>query len=177
MVIALQQEVQVDATGRALITCPQCHYAKHVNVAQHTTLHMPLRGKCRCGYRFDILLDTRHIPRKHTHLPGIFSSISTLEKLSSQEVISMTVVDLSLEGLGFVMRAPHHIHQEDVLRVTFILDDAMKTIVSKAATIRWVQDTHVGAAFCYTNALQDELRSYFAPATLPGHLPPGILPG
>lgn len=122
-----------------------------------------------------ILLDTRQVLRKKTRLPGIFSSISSLEKLSSQEVVSITVVDLSLEGLGFTMRTPHKIHASDVLKITFILDNAAKTIVSKAATIRWVHGIHVGAVFCYTNALQDELRSYFTVHPLP-HEAPGLFP-
>ena len=59
----------------------------------------------------------------------------------------MTVEDLSRTGLGFRTKTDHNICVQDLIRVSFILDDNKHSEVNKSAVVRRVHDDFVGAEF------------------------------
>ena len=59
----------------------------------------------------------------------------------------MTVEDISRTGLGFRTVCGHTILVNDVLSVTFTLDDKQKTDIRKSVRVRRSDDRFIGAEF------------------------------
>ena len=67
----------------------------------------------------------------------------------------MIVEDLSRTGLGFRTRYRHTIQVNDVLSITFTLDDKQKTDIRKSVRVRRVNDRFIGAEFVDHDAYTD----------------------
>ena len=57
------------------------------------------------------------------------------------------VKDISRQGLGFLMLSVCDIKIGDILEVTFRLDDANKTVISKQVEVKSILDLFVGCQF------------------------------
>ena len=59
----------------------------------------------------------------------------------------MVVEDISRTGIGFRTVGGHAILVNDVLSVTFTLDDKQKTDIRKSVRVRRIDDRFIGAEF------------------------------
>ena len=59
----------------------------------------------------------------------------------------MLVEDISRTGLGLRTLYKHTVMDNDVLAVTFTLDDQQKTNIRKSVRVRRVDDYYIGAEF------------------------------
>ncbi len=137
------EKVFVSADSTATFVCPECSRARTEDVSLYLEADRPLKAKisCKCGHRFETMVDRRKHYRKPTNLVGIY--------LIEEKAVTgqMTVKDISRGGLKF------HIHTKPAFQVgnrvvvEFRLDDRNKTMVSKPVIIRKIKEGYVGAQF------------------------------
>ena len=146
----------------ASITCPQCQHVKVANVEQYIGVRKPLKIKCRCGWRFHAILETRRFYRKQVNLRGHYT------KLNSRNSGPMIVENLSMSGLGFRLRVQHTIEVGDRVHVRFVLDNRLQTEIVTDIMVRIVikqaAGTFIGGEFCNNTASYNELAWYLHPS-------------
>jgi hypothetical protein len=133
-----------DAEGKVVLHCPVCEKSRR-EPAAHFPSNVPFRVDCPCGASYEIEIEVRKYFRKPIEFDGLLSRI---EPEGSSEKIS--IVNLSYGGCGFNASAKHGLQLGERIRITFTLDDAMKTIIRKEATVRFVKGRYVGCEFVQT---------------------------
>jgi len=134
-------KVFIDENNRALIICPKCGFERNVDATSLKTETNIVSIKCRCRETFQIALEYRKHYRKEVRLSGEYIAPKRKER---GEVI---IRELSLTGIRFESMRPHRISIDDVLEMKFILDNPLKSEISKLAKVIWVKDRIVGANF------------------------------
>jgi hypothetical protein len=146
----------------ANITCPRCDHVQVANVGQYRGVRKPLKIKCRCGWVFHAILETRRFYRKQVNLRGHYA------RLGSHHYAPMLVENLSMSGLGFRLRVQHAIEVGDVGHVRFVLDNQPQTEIVANITVRIVlkqaTGTFIGGEFCHITASCKELAWYLHPS-------------
>ena len=128
------------------LVCPQCHRSKVLEATVVKDLPQPLKVRCPCGATFGVNLIIRQFYRKQTRLPGTYGK-HDLQLTKMLEQGRMIVEDISRTGLGFRTLYSHTILVNDVLSITFALDDTQKTDIRKSVRVRRIDDRFIGAEF------------------------------
>ena len=140
------------------LVCEQCGKTKVMHVSDCPHIGKPLKARCDCGHVFSIRIEGRKFYRKPTTLPGTYVKIG--EHISQGLEIGTTMVaDLSRGGLRLRTRSMHTCQVEDIIRVSFHLDDRRHTAVNKMAVVKWVDAYGVGVAFLDFEAYNDTNRA------------------
>lgn len=154
-------KLYVNVEDHASITCPKCNSVKVANVKPYKGSRKPLTIKCRCGWVFHGILETRKYYRKYVKLSGSY------RQAGSHNYGPMVVENLSMSGVGFRTRVPQPLHVGDILTVTFVLDNKARTEITKDVVVKLVSkqitDTFVGTAFRNPQAFYKELAWYLQP--------------
>jgi len=117
-----------------------------------------LKVKCDiCNKAFHVKLDLRKYYRINVNLPG-----KILDSQSEKHIDDVTIVSLSLGGVGFVINNNLTIKNEDVYRIKFQLDDEYNSVVYEEIIIKRVEDRFVGAAFYHSDRYNHELDFYIS---------------
>lgn len=149
----------------ATLVCEQCGRTRVIKISEVKTTGTPRKVRCRCSHVFFISIEMRKFYRKQTKLPGEYTYIS--KNISNRpEKGRMIVENLSKGGLGFSTERPHNLRVQDMLCVTFNLDDDKRSKVSKRAVVKWVKVYFVGAEFLDLDTYSEANRalgSYFMP--------------
>ena len=148
------KKVYVDDTNQATIICPKCGFEKNVDVTDFKDTKKKLKAKCKCGETHRFTIEFRKKYRKDVRLPGEYI---IQEKGEKGEII---IRALSLTGIRFESMRPHQISAGDMLEMKFILDNPMKSEISKLAKVIWVKDRVVGANFSETELYAKVLGFY-----------------
>jgi hypothetical protein len=148
------KKVFVDDTNQATIICPKCGLKKDVDVTNFKNTQKKLRAKCRCGEVFRVILEFRRHRRKKVRLNGEYSVIGSYER---GEII---LEDISAGGIRFESLKPHYISRNDIVILTFKLDNTMKTEIQKVVKIIWIVDRTVGSQYVGQERLEPKLESY-----------------
>ena len=148
------RKVFVDDTSQATIICPKCGLKKNVSVRSFKDTHKRMKATCQCGEVFRVTLEFRKHPRKKVHLNGEYSIVGSKER---GEII---IEDISLGGVRFASLKPHYISRNDMVILTFKLDNTMKTEIQKVVKIIWIVDRTVGVQYIDQKPLEPELESY-----------------
>ena len=128
------------------LVCEQCRRSKALDAAVVKDLPQPLKVRCPCGATFGVNIIIRQFYRKKTRLLGTYVKHDPqTNKILEQG--RMTVEDISRTGLGFRTVCGHTILVNDVLSVTFTLDDKQKTDIRKSVRVRRSDDRFIGAEF------------------------------
>ena len=128
------------------LVCEQCRRSKALDAAVVKDLPQPLKVRCPCGATFGVNIIIRQFYRKKTRLLGTYVKHDPqTNKILEQG--RMTVEDISRTGLGFRTMCGHTILVNDVLSVTFTLDDKQKTDIRKSVRVRRIDDRFIGAEF------------------------------
>jgi PilZ domain len=128
------------------LVCEQCRRRKALDAAVVKDLPQPLKVRCPCGATFGVNIIIRQFYRKKTRLLGTYVKHDPqTNKILEQG--RMTVEDISRTGLGFRTVCGHTILVNDVLSVTFALDDKQKTDIRKSVRVRRSDDRFIGAEF------------------------------
>jgi hypothetical protein len=93
--------------------------------------------RCRCGEIFKARVEFRKHYRKEVKLGGIYKNLQTGQQGK------ITVVDLSLGGIGFKTFADHDFQAGDSLEVNFNLDDKKTSTVTLKVEVIRTQDQYV----------------------------------
>jgi len=139
------------------LVCPQCHRSKVLEATVVKDLPQPLKVRCPCGATFGVNIIIRQFYRKQTRLPGTYGKHDpqTHKILGRGRII---VEDISRTGLGFRTLDRHTIQVNDVLSITFALDDKQKTDIQKSVRVRRIDDRFIGAEFIDHDAYTDTNR-------------------
>jgi len=147
-------KVYVDENNRALIICPKCGFEKNVDAMKYRNPTNIVTGKCKCKETFQFSIEYRKNHRKEVRLSGEYITPKNRER---GEVI---IRELSLTGIRFESMRPHRISIDDMLEMKFILDNPMRSEISKLAKVIWVKDRIVGANFSETELYAQALGFY-----------------
>jgi hypothetical protein len=71
----------------------------------------------------------------------------TYAHLGSTTVESILIISLSRSGISFRTLLPHHLHVDDVVEISFILNNEHQTSLILKASICWIEQRTVGAIF------------------------------
>lgn len=150
----------VNVENQASITCPQCNTVKVANVGPFKGSRKPLTVKCRCGWIFHAILETRKFYRKSVHLIGHYA------KAGTPNYVRMVVENLSLSGIGFRVKGRTTVKIGDRLIIKVALNNKAQTEIVKEITVRVVKqtdDAFIGGEFCDTRTFYKELAWYLNP--------------
>ena len=153
----VMETVYLDQTGAGAVTCPGCGRKKNLDVSRFLNVSRAVRAKCTCGHSFHICLEKRQQYRKTVSLHG-----SYLRQGPPKEVGELLIQDISRSGVGFRTNFKNTLKPEDTLKLTFTLDDADGTVITKNAVVKWVADRKIGAEFC-DGVLNRALAFYLMP--------------
>ena len=113
-----------------------------------------MRIRCRCQWIFTIQLETRSFYRKAPRLQGRYV------KPQRGDFELLTVEDISFTGIHFRTRFSHDLQVEDILHVTFVLDNSARSELTKAVTVKHINGRQIGAEFCERQAFDTEPTYY-----------------
>ena len=142
---------------RVALVCAQCRRSTVLNAAAVKDLPQPLKIQCPCGVTFGVNIVIRQFYRKKTQLLGTYVKYD-FQTPQILEQGRMIVEDISRKGLGFRTIYRHTILVNDVLSITFTLDDKQKTDIRKSVRIRRIDDRFIGAEFVDHDAYTDTNR-------------------
>ena len=110
------------------------------------------------GCNFAVSVEHRDFYRKRTNLEGSYSHLSNGGKNER-----MQVLNLSIGGIGFATRNFNALSVGDRIKMNFILDDAMQSIVRKEGVVRHAYRNYVGCEFTDTENVDKNLAFYLMP--------------
>jgi hypothetical protein len=139
------------------LVCEQCRRSKVLYAADVKSLPQPLKVRCSCGATFEVNIIIRQFYRKKTRLPGTYVKHDPRTN-KILERARMIVEDISQTGLGLCTLSRHTILVNDVLSVTFTLDDTQKTAIRKFVRVRRIDHRFIGAEFVDHGAYTDTNR-------------------
>jgi hypothetical protein len=126
----------------AVISCPHCGLQKSVPVDSFKGSKSTVKIKCGCKNVFTVNLEFRKRVRKRTSLRGSYTNHSQLNKRGS-----ITVKNISVDGLEFSSMDVQSFRVDDELTVEFTLDDEQRSEITKGVIVRDVRKSTVGCEF------------------------------
>jgi len=155
----MAETVYITTSNTAVFRCPKCQRAKTLDVSTFGEFKSPLRFKltCPCGHVASAILEKRKRYRKGSHLPGTYVHYVDGQPRGKG---TLTVKDLSTNGMKLVLSAIGTIAPGDLLKIEFRLDDANRSLVQKKVVVRNISDNIVGTEFAATEALDKALGFY-----------------
>jgi hypothetical protein len=147
----------VNEKNEATIRCGACGRKKTADVGQYKDAGKKMKVTCPCGAAFLVAFELRRHYRKLVNLMGHFSRDG-----ADANVAAMSIVNVSLAGIGIRTVYDHALQLNDVIRVTFELDDGRKSKISRNAIVRKIDGRTIGAEFC-DNKNDSALAFYLLP--------------
>ncbi len=139
------------------LVCEQCRRRTVLKAAAVQDLPQPLTIQCPCGATFGVTIGIRQFYRKKIRLLGRYVKYDP-QRDHILEQGRMIVEDISRTGLRLRTMCRHTILVNDVLSVTFTLDDKQKTAIQKSVRVRRIDDCFIGAEFVDHDAYTDTNR-------------------
>ena len=138
------------------IICPGCGTMRHGSLRRIRVLKHSFPVRCNCGSRFNVVLELRKAYRKATYLLG------TCRRPAS-DPLPVVIENLSLGGVGFSLDPDKKLRVGERITISFLLDDARKTPVTRRATVRHVHDGYAGCEFHSHSCSDGDLGFYLMP--------------
>lgn len=152
-----------DHQGTAEISCPRCQKVSKVALADLGHKHRS-KVKCVCSNIFLAELEFRDKYRKRVDFPGFFEVIDREQDIEKdganvrwesvhidRKVPNCLIIDISRNGVGFIVLDDQQIKVRDVVRLSFKLDNAAGTEINQTCLIRHVTDSFVGSKMIREN--------------------------
>jgi hypothetical protein len=155
----MEEKLFITSENTVVFRCPHCQRTKTVGVATLGDLARPLRFrlKCPCGQVTSSVIDKRRRFRKETSFPGTYVHYVDGQPRGKG---SLTVKDLSVNGMKLMIASGEAFNRGDVLKVAFKLDDAKRSLVEKKVVIRSISPPFFGTEFAPTETLDKALGFY-----------------
>lgn len=149
------QKAFLNYKNEATADCPGCFTTHAVFfIALDENSHDKIRIDCPCGCRFDIELDARRAYRKKVCIPGICVD------MDSGKPWKMTIVDLSISGVGIKTQQKTRLRGEQQIEIKFVLNNEKLKEISKTAIIKRIKSNFIGAEFSDIESHFEELSNY-----------------
>ena len=150
-------EIRIFANNnQATFICPKCDVTRTADVSKllKFEIQIKINCKCKCGHQFKSIIERRKFYRKDIDIKGFFYSLNDFKKTF------MTIKDISRSGCKIKINSYNNgfLFGEKVF-LEFNLDDSLKSLIRKEATIRSVNGTYIGIEFD-TIDQYDRLGSY-----------------
>lgn len=152
------QAIYTNISDTVMLVCEQCGRTKALPAAVVKDLPQPLKVRCPCGETFGVTIAIRKFYRKKTRLSGTYVK----RDVKTNKIVEqgrMVVEDISRTGIGIRTMYKHAIGVNDVLLITFALDDKQKTAIQKSVRVRRVGECIIGAEFTDHDAYTEENRA------------------
>jgi hypothetical protein len=149
----------VGADSTAVIRCDRCQRSKKIDVSNYSEIKRALRLsiKCGCGHVTTAVLEKRRVFRKETNFEGTY--IHYVNGRPKGKGL-LAVKDISKNGLKLKIATPDAMAIGDLLKVSFHLDDARRSLIQKRVIIRNIKPSLIGAEFAPTESLDKSLGFY-----------------
>jgi hypothetical protein len=138
-------EIRIFANGnQAVFICPKCDVTRTADVSKllNFEIQIKINCKCKCGHTFKAIIERRKFYRKDSELPGFFYSLNDLKKTF------MVVKDISRSGCRLKMNPTNNTFTiGERIFLEFSLDDSLKSLIRKEATIRSNSGDCIGIEF------------------------------
>lgn len=150
------RKVMVKDGDVAIITCPFCHKTKKLSVLKYKENgKRELKIKCSCDRMFSTCLECRKHYRKPLKLLGKSINLS-----NHRETHDFIIKNISLGGIGFCTFKNHRTKKDDLLQVSFHINDVKHTLIDTRVTVRSATNDHVGCEFESTDKFKTSLGFY-----------------
>ncbi len=146
--------------GKATILCPRSGYSKQLDARADKRLAHPMGFLCPCGEIIRFRIEFRKSYRKRVNLSGEYTNLRRRKKGW------MYIKDISFGGVGFMAQIDpdeqkdHGISPQDLLELSFWLDDRLGTEILRRVVVRFVRDNCIGTQFSERRAHDKELGFY-----------------
>ncbi|THB63633.1 MAG: PilZ domain-containing protein [Desulfovibrio sp.] len=141
-------------TATVTLVCPHCGHDQAIALNRLDSNKKLFGVKCHCGRKYASCLEFRRDFRKDVELQGVY------ELESSGQAGLMTVVDVSLSGVGFHPSQGPELDPGDLVKVSFRLDTRTTPEIKRQVEIMNLHQGHVGARFTNVEGLNKELGFY-----------------
>ncbi len=143
--------------GRGLISCPFCGFGKAFDFKEKMPSNHKMGVRCKCGKQFETFFEVRQHDRKRVKLPGQYTN------MTSRRSGRMIVENLSQTGFDFRVMGVQFFKEEDLVKVTFELDNGKKSVIVLKGTVRHFRRNFVGCRILEIPEGQKELGFYLLP--------------
>jgi hypothetical protein len=140
--------------GEANIVCDKCGRGVVLNPKDDPVLVRTFGFRCPCGNIFPCRIEQRKQYRRRVALKGSYVNRATRDRNP------MTVRDISLGGIGFHAPEKHGVHKDDILEVTFTLDDERETEIKRMVIVKAINGWKIGCEFLEKPLYDRELGFY-----------------
>jgi len=156
---AMTETVYITSSNTAVFRCPNCQRTKTMDVSAFEERSQPLRFKvkCPCGHATVATIEKRRRYRRDTDFPGSYVHYVNGQPKGKG---SLRVKDLSTSGMKLMIAASENFAPGDMLKVSFNLDDAQRSLVQKKVVVRNISPPHVGTEFAPTETIDKALGFY-----------------
>lgn len=152
-----QQTIYANLNEPVQLTCEQCGRSKKVPLEVFHDRTKPLKVQCPCGTAFRVAIVVRKFYRKQTRLYGVYVKRGVMTA-NVMEQGRMVIQDLSRTGVGLQTLAKHTLSPDDVVALTFTLDDQQQTPIQRTARVKRVSGLFIGAEWIDQDAYTTENR-------------------
>lgn len=140
------------------IICPHCGMSKIFEAKQFMAPYRGVKARCTCGATFHCAVEFRRYYRKQVSLQGTFTNQRT------GETGLVTIVGISLGGIDFLSPALQCLFMKnDILNISFFLDDANHTCISRKVRVQSGDTKNIRAVFLNPQLYDKELGFYLLP--------------
>ena len=158
-------KVYLDERFQGMTICLKCGSKKKIDLlsfsnSNNNIVGRNFRGKCNCGYIFDVMFEFRRYHRKQVNLPG-----KILQIHPRREIDKIVIASLSVVGIGFVVRRGTVIQIGNSYEVIFSLDDPDKSVICEEIIVKRIHNNFIGAEFYHDNRYSHELDFYLYDTT------------
>lgn len=136
----------VNENNMATVVCASCGRKKTIDASRFKGCNKGVRVKCACSSSFIVLFERRRYYRKNVNLTGQFHRAHP-----ASETGEIVVNDISRSGIRFTTREKSGLQIDEIIKITVVLDDKARSVISQNAVIRRVEDLTVAAQFCDSN--------------------------
>jgi RNase P subunit RPR2 len=145
------KQLYPDKHGNVTLLCHECGHIHRIDAASYKApgKSTQLSITCdKCGHALEASISFRKHFRKETNLRGSCTTrFAQPNRTISGEFSGIIVTNVSLSGIGFIVKSPIHAKEGDILDVKFKLDDPKQTIISKQVVVRRIIDNIFAAEF------------------------------
>ena len=145
------KQLYPDKDGNVTLLCHECGHIHRIDTAPYKAPGKSSRLSItcdKCGTALEASISFRKHYRKETTLRGTCTTrFAQPNRTISGEFSGIVVTNVSLSGIGFIVKSPIHAKEGDILDVKFKLDDPKQTVISKQVVVRRIIDNIFAAEF------------------------------
>jgi hypothetical protein len=145
------KQLYPDKNGNVTLLCHECGHIHRIDAASYQAPGKSTRLSItcdKCGHALEASISFRKHFRKETNLTGSCTTrFAQPNRTISGEFSGIIVKNVSLSGIGFIVKSPLHVKEGDILDVKFKLDDPKRTVISKQVIVRRIIDNLFAAEF------------------------------